>query len=85
MDFFYEHLFDHRPGGATKSLIPKTEGVVSERYKYLCYIEEDPPYEQLFDLKTDPYEEHNLVGQSNYEQTLKAMRIRLQQLRYQCQ
>jgi len=85
IDFLYEHFFDLRPKGATKSLIPKSEGVVSERYKYLRYIEEEPPYEQLFDLETDPFEEHNLVGQSNYERTVKALRIRCHQLRLQCQ
>jgi hypothetical protein len=84
MDFFYEHLFHHGGKGVTKSFIPKTEGVVSERYKYLCYIEEDPPYEQLFDLETDPYEQNNLVGQSNYERTLRAFRIRCHQLRLEC-
>jgi len=85
IDFLYEHLFVNRPPNAAQNLIPKTEGVVSERYKYLCYIEQEPPYEQLFDLKVDPYEQHNLVGQSNYESTLKALRLRCHQLRLQCE
>ena len=85
MDFFYEHLFENRRKTASQNLIPKTEGVVSERYKYLRYIEREPPYEQLFDLKTDPREMRNLVGHTDYERTLKAMRIRWHQLSLQCQ
>ena len=84
MDFLYEHLYDLRPGGRATSLIPKTEGVVSERYKYLRYIEQSPPYEELFDRKTDPHETRNLVGHTDYEQTLRAFRIRLQQLLLTC-
>ncbi len=79
-DFLYEHLYDLRPNGRATSLIPKCEGVVSERYKYLRYIEHEPPYEQLFDRRSDPAEERNLVGHSDYERTLKAFRIRLHQL-----
>ncbi len=83
-DFLYEHLFDLRPGGRTTSLIPKCEGVVSERYKYLRYVEQNPPYEQLFDRKNDPGEERNLVGHTDYEPTLQAFRIRLHQLTATC-
>jgi arylsulfatase A-like enzyme len=83
-DFFYEHLFEHRPRGSEKNLIPRCEGVVSERYKYLRYLDQDPPYEQLFDLKSDPHETENLVGHTNYDRTLKAFRIRWHQLRERC-
>jgi arylsulfatase A-like enzyme len=83
-DFLYEHLFDLRPGGRTTSLIPKTEGVVSEQFKYLRYIEQDPPYEQLFDLQADPHEEQNLAGRAGCEDTLNAQRLRLQQLLQAC-
>jgi arylsulfatase A-like enzyme len=53
-DFFYEHLFNH-------PLIPKSEGVRNERWKYIRYIEQKPVYEELYDLKNDPFEEHNIV------------------------
>jgi len=83
-DFLYEHLFENRPRNASQNLIPKTEGVVSERYKYLRYIEQDPPYEQLFGRQSDPHETRNLVGHTDYERTLDAFRIRLHQLTLTC-
>ena len=83
-DFLYEHLFENRPRNASRNLIPKTEGVVSERYKYLRYSEQDPPYEQLFDRRNDPHEKQNLVGHTDYERTLNAFRIRLHQLTLTC-
>ena len=84
-DFFYEHLFVHRPGGKGSNLIPQTEGVVSGRYKYLRYLEQNPPYEQLFDLATDPHEERNLAGDPAHEATLETMRRRWQVLRSACE
>ena len=83
-DFFYEHLFAHRPAGGGPNLIPQTEGVVSLRYKYLRYIEQDPAYEQLFDLRIDPHESRNLAGEPDRYGLLKAMRARWEQLREQC-
>ncbi len=84
IDFLYEHLFDLRAAGRTTSLIPKSEGVVSERYKYLRYIEQNPPYEQLFDLQNDPHEEQNLVGHADQEPVLRALRTRADQLIAAC-
>jgi arylsulfatase A-like enzyme len=83
-DFLYEHLFDLRPAGRATSLIPKCEGVVSERYKYLRYIEQNPPYEQLFDLRKDPHEEQNLVGRTDCEPALRALRTRVDELILAC-
>ncbi len=80
-DFFYEHLFVHRPGGKGPNLIPQTEGVVSPRWKYLRYLEQSPPYEQLFDLETDPYEEKNLAESTKFQDRLEAMRTRWQGMR----
>ena len=56
-DFFYEHLFKH-------PRIPQTEGVRTKRWKYTRYISVKPVYEELFDLQTDPHEEHNLAKDS---------------------
>lgn len=41
--------------------IPKSEGVRGTRYKYVRYTSEEPVYEQLFDLATDPLEERDLL------------------------
>jgi arylsulfatase A-like enzyme len=80
-DFFYEHLFVHRSGGKGPNLIPQSEGVVSLRHKYLRYLEQDPVYEQLFDLEVDPFEERNLAQDADHAELLKTMRSRWRQLR----
>lgn len=76
-DFFYEHNF-HHPG------IPKSEGVVSREYKYLRYHEQNPLYEELFDLNADPDEVINLAGKEEYEPLLKRMRNRFDELKEEC-
>ena len=80
-DFFYEHLFINRSRQTGANLIPQSEGVVSLRYKYLRYLEQDPAYEQLFDLEADPFEERNLAADEQYEDLLNTMRARWRQLR----
>ena len=74
-DFFFEHLFDDHP------LIPKSEGVVTKRYKYLVYFEQRPIYEELYDLKNDPHEKNNLAKNPNYREILESLKARLSELR----
>jgi arylsulfatase A-like enzyme len=83
-DFFYEHLYVHRPGNSDINLIPQTEGVVTERFKYLCYIEQKPPYEELYDIANDPHEERNLAGDEKYRTILQRLRKRCDELRESC-
>jgi len=64
-DFFYEHLFEYR------GRIPRSEGMVSKDWKYLVYIDQQPPYEQLFDLNNDPQETNNLAEEAHYTGYLK--------------
>ena len=71
-DFFYEHLFEHQFQGVNN--IPKSEGVVTKRFKYLRYPEQQPVYEELYDLQNDPYEEKNLAKDKTYQQTLEKLR-----------
>ncbi len=66
-EFFYEHLFQHPH-------IPRSEAVRTQRWKYIRYIDIEPPYEELYDLPTDPHEEHNLAGLDTQEATLRMMR-----------
>ena len=70
-DFFYEHLFKHRT-------IPRTEALRTQRWKYACYIDFD--YEELYDLKNDPEETVNLAKDGKYQQTLKSLRKRCDEL-----
>jgi len=72
-DFFYEHLFKH-------PTIPKSEAVRNERFKYIRYIEQQPVYEELYDLENDPYEEHNLAAKPQYRDLLKTLRNRCNEL-----
>jgi len=66
--FFYEHTFAGSPR------IPKVEGVVGGRYKYMIYTEHG--YEELFDLKKDPYELNNVAKDETYARQLKKIRAR---------
>ena len=68
-DFFYEHLLDH-------DSIPKTEGVIGERYKYIRWITQEPVHETLWDLKVNPEETINFATRPEYQDVLMAMRKR---------
>ncbi|MCA9742424.1 DUF4976 domain-containing protein, partial [candidate division KSB1 bacterium] len=68
-EFFYEHLFEY-------PTIPKSEGVVTQRYKYLRYIESTPMFEELYDLQTDPHEQYNLATNSDSQDLLNEMRMK---------
>ena len=72
--WFYEHHFHAR--GSKEGAIPRTEGVRTSQWKYITYIDEKEPYEELYDLKTDPHEEENLATnprQADRLQSMKAM------------
>ncbi len=74
-DWFYEHHFGH--GGR----IPQTEGIRTERWKYMRYVSADPVVEQLYDLKRDPGETKNLAGSSGHSEVLNRLRNRWGELR----
>ncbi len=67
-DFFYEHHYD--AGGR----IPRTEGVRTTDWKYITYFDVQPPYEELYDLKRDPHEEHNLAADPGHRAELDRLR-----------
>ncbi len=69
-EFFYEH-----PTITSKNRIPSSQAVVSRTAKYIRYPEHD--YEELFDLKADPGETHNLANDSAAEKQLDRMRLKL--------
>ncbi|MPZ18777.1 MAG: sulfatase-like hydrolase/transferase [Luteitalea sp.] len=66
-EFFYEHLFEHPK-------IPATEAIRTERWKYIRYVDQDPIYEQLFDLQTDPNEVEDLMLTDGHDETKEEMR-----------
>lgn len=77
--WFYEHHFN--PRGANH--IERSEGVRTRRLKYIRYIDQDPQYEELFDLDRDRDEIHNLVEFSDYREALDRLRRDYLELRPQ--
>ena len=73
-DFFCEHLMDNPD-------IPKWEGVRGERYVYARYFEQEPVFEFLHDLKTDPDQLVNLAADPEYREILMAMSKRCDELK----
>ena len=70
-EFFYEHH-------TFPTLISPSEGVRTERFAYIRWLNETPLLEELFDLKTDQLEAHNLAGNPEYAQTLTQLRAQWQ-------
>lgn len=73
-DSFHEHLMEN-------ATIPKWEGVRSSRYVYARYFEQDPPYEFLHDLRTDPDQLINFRDDPAYRPTLERLQDRCDSLR----
>lgn len=71
-DWFYSHHFVHK-------LIPKSEGIREERWKYVRYIETDPVYEELYDLRADPGETNNLAADPRHAGQVDRLRGRWKQ------
>jgi arylsulfatase A-like enzyme len=76
-DWFYEHHFGYN------GWIPRTEGIRSRRWKYTRYLDSDPLFEELFDLRNDPEELNNLAAASQHRPQLTTMRERWQSWRGQ--
>ena len=62
----FEHLLNN-------PRIPQSEGLRTERWKYMRYRQVEAP-EELYDLQKDPLETENLAGQKKYEKVLLKMR-----------
>jgi len=72
-DWFYEHTYTEPPPRS----IPISQGVRTARWKYIRYVDQDPPFEQLFDLESDRLEMTNLAGEPGSAETLDRLRGRL--------
>jgi len=77
-DWYYEHDFTL---SSPSKQIPKSEGVRTERFKYIRYTDPPAPLEQLFDLVADPHEEHDLVTDPSHAETLEKLRARCDEYR----
>lgn len=74
-EWFYEHPYGH--GGK----IAKSEGLRDARWKYIRYYEQDPLYEELYDLRNDPHEKNNLANEPKYQKIRDEYRHRWVQWR----
>ena len=70
-EWFYEHHY-------LPAKIAPSEGIRTDRWKYVRYTDADPLYEQLFDLGADPREQNNLATQPEHLATLGELRQRWQ-------
>ncbi|MBI1387852.1 MAG: sulfatase-like hydrolase/transferase [bacterium] len=67
-DWFYDHPF------TADGRIAYSDGVRTRDWKYVNYPDEH--YEQLFDLRNDPYEINNLAGDAGQQNRMESMRGR---------
>ncbi|MEO7309274.1 MAG: sulfatase [Chitinophagaceae bacterium] len=72
-DFFYQYYFLGGPQ------LPRQEGVVTNRFKYMNYFENN--YEELFDIMLDPHETQNLAKNPQYKGELDFLRKRYKELK----
>src|SRR6185503_3454294 len=72
-----EFLYEHH---TLTNIIPPSEGVRTERWKYFRYVESQPVIEELYDLANDPEEERNLVADPKHAETLAELRARWSKL-----
>jgi prepilin-type N-terminal cleavage/methylation domain-containing protein len=77
-DWFYEHH-------TLPEIIPPSEGVRTGRWKYIRWVGATPAVEELYDLRADPQEEHNLAGDPAHRDTLDRLRRRWAELRKELQ
>ena len=72
-EFYYEHAIIKN-----KDFIPASQALVRKDAKYFYWPDFDQ--EQLFDLKQDPNEEHDLISLPAEKERLTAMRQRFKEL-----
>lgn len=73
-EFFYEHATIR-----DASFIPASQALVRKDWKYIYWPDFDR--EQLFDLKNDPHEEHDLAGDETHAKMLARLREAYQRAR----
>ena len=71
---FYEHVMIRNT-----DFIPSSEALVRREVKYIYWP--DFKYEELFDLKNDPHEEHNLASDPKQAKNLDMLRQRFAELK----
>lgn len=70
-EFLTEHLWQ-------TPIIPPSEAIRTERWKYFRYIN-DPAHEELYDLSVDPLEKNNLAKNPEHQSILTQLRKKLEE------
>lgn len=65
--WFFEHHFPNN------GWIPSSEGIRTERWKYVRYTDTAAPFEELYDLQNDPFEKDNLAGRAAFAERQTAL------------
>lgn len=71
-DFFMEHvgIID------VENPIPDSRGVRTDNWKYIRYVNVAPEVEEMYHIKVDPSESHNLADDANYSDVRDQLRKR---------
>jgi len=72
--FFYEHAII-----SNKERIPASQALVRHDAKYILWPDYD--FEEFFDLRNDPGEQHNLIDDPAYSEMITEMKQRFETLR----
>ncbi len=59
--------------------IPQSEGIRTERWKYIRYFKH-PEFKELYNLSKDPLEEENLAGYRRYSEQMLELDQRLNKM-----
>jgi arylsulfatase A-like enzyme len=63
--------------GKTENAVPRYAAVVQDQWKLVHYLDQDSG-EELYDLKTDPDELHNLIKNDQHTERLKSLKAALE-------
>lgn len=76
--FCYEHYTS--PSMAPR-YIPRSEGIHMPGFKYVRWVDMDPPIEEFYNLSADPDERNNLIREPEYSDQIAAARKQFAQWR----
>lgn len=73
-DFYFEHRFVH-------ARIPRSEGVRTDRFTLIRWIDREPVVEELYDHRADPDQLQDLAADPAFASVMAALRARAGELR----